>query len=53
MSLDLHHVHNFWGVSPALDLRDVVRRCRADQATSEEGAPSMLPTLRSRRCWSA
>lgn len=39
MSLDPHHVHNFWGVSPALDLRDVVRRCRADQATSEEGAP--------------
>ena len=39
MSLDPHHVHNFWGVSPALDLRDVVRRCRADQATSEEGTP--------------
>ena len=39
MSLDPHHVHNFWGVSPALDLRDVVRRCRADQATAEEEAP--------------
>ena len=38
MSLDPHHVHNFWGVSPALDLRDVVRRCRADQATAEEEA---------------
>ena len=39
MSLDPHHVHNFWGVSPALDLCDVVRRCRADQATAEEEAP--------------
>jgi len=28
MSMDPHHVHNFWGVSPALDVRQVVRQCR-------------------------
>ena len=43
MSLDPHHVHNFWGASPALDLCDVVRRCRADQAAAEEEAPPDAP----------
>ena len=34
--MDPHHVHNFWGVSHALDVRDVVRRCRAKYAGTKE-----------------
>ena len=37
MSLDPHHVHNFWGTSPALDVRAAVERCRAAAGASARG----------------
>jgi hypothetical protein len=42
MSLDPHHVHNFWGVSPGLDLKALVRAARQTAAVAsgpEEAYP--------------
>ena len=36
MSIDPHHVHNFWGASPALDLKEVVCAARRAAGSNEE-----------------
>lgn len=37
MSLDPHHVHNFWGTSPGLDLKEVVSAARAIASSDHDG----------------
>lgn len=37
MSLDPHHVHNFWGTSPGLDLKEVVTAARASASSDHDG----------------
>ena len=47
MSLDPHHVHNFWGASPALDVREVVARCGAGEGgVAASAAPGDAEPLR-------
>ena len=47
MSLDPHHVHNFWGASPALDVREVVARCGAGEGgVASSAAPGDAEPLR-------
>jgi hypothetical protein len=36
MSLDPHHVHNFWGTSPGLDLKELVEAARTSAAAASD-----------------
>ena len=39
MSIDQHHVMNFWGASPALDLKGVVASARSAAAAAPSPSP--------------